>query len=620
MIGTAISHDRILENLGGGGIPSEHAADTPSSSRSALEFFSGFGDFAPLLIGVTGHRDLRSEDDDALRREVELLFSRLQAEWEPSAPSAPIVLLTALAKGADQLVAEIAFNKGIPVIAVLPLPLKSYEDDFADPADLHAFRKLLRQSSAVVTVPSSGSNVESRLDRARYYKTAGAYIVRHCAVLIALWDGVEENKPGGTSDVVRMKLHGVHPTAQSGENIFELASVGPVYQIVTPRQSSTELPEIRLQVLHPDGKATVIGAAKPELLDQATRFLIAGLRRFNGDWSKLRKLLASRMHESEQEILPSVTVTNDIAYLRRSYAVADVMARYFQKLSTRTVRCYFWLLLLAGLLLGTIFNFYYSDFGRDGFVIGYLAVMVTVWCLYVFSNTRQFHNRYHEYRALAEALRIQLFWRVAGIDESVGGYYPNCQAGELGWVHRALRAASLPIEGPRGGNVELVEEQWVRGQLSFYHKAEKRDGRYARRLSLWGTLALWVAVPWAVLRVLARSDGQVKGGLDLGTRAFYLPVPPDAPAFLLSTLCVILATMSALALALFGYNHLRGFSEHAKRYSGMIPLFEYSSLALSKSRDCGSQQRILLHLGREALAENAYWLLMHHERKFDLPR
>jgi hypothetical protein len=104
MIGTTISHYRIPKKLGGGGIPSEYVADTLSSSRSALEFFSGFGDLAPLLIGVTGHRDLRSEDEDALRRQVELLFSRLQAEWEPSAPSAPIVLLTALAKGADQLV------------------------------------------------------------------------------------------------------------------------------------------------------------------------------------------------------------------------------------------------------------------------------------------------------------------------------------------------------------------------------------------------------------------------------------------------------------------------------------------------------------------------------------
>ena len=55
--------------------------------------------------------------------------------------------------------------------------------------------------------------------------------------------------------------------------------------------------------------------------------------------------------------------------------------------------------------------------------------------------------------------------------------------------------------------------------------------------------------------------------------------------------------------------HGGGFSEHAKRYSGMIPLFEYSSRAISECCDCESRQRILLHLGREALAENAYWVL-----------
>jgi hypothetical protein len=41
----------------------------------------------------------------------------------------------------------------------------------------------------------------------------------------------------------------------------------------------------------------------------------------------------------------------------------------------------------------------------------------------------------------------------------------------------------------------------------------------------------------------------------------------------------------------------------------MIPLFEYSSRAISECCDCESRQRILLHLGREALAENAYWVL-----------
>ena len=54
----------------------------------------------PLLVAATGHRDLRAQDLDALREEVRAVFVGMQNRM----PNTPLVLLTGLAEGADQLV------------------------------------------------------------------------------------------------------------------------------------------------------------------------------------------------------------------------------------------------------------------------------------------------------------------------------------------------------------------------------------------------------------------------------------------------------------------------------------------------------------------------------------
>ena len=52
-----------------------------------------------------------------------------------------------------------------------------------------------------------------------------------------------------------------------------------------------------------------------------------------------------------------------------------------------------------------------------------------------------YDNKYFDYRALAEGLRVQIFWRIAGLRDSVADhYYPGNKEG-----HIPTRSAS---EGP----------------------------------------------------------------------------------------------------------------------------------------------------------------------------
>ena len=101
----------------------------------------------PLVIGVTGHRDLRDEDIALLKTAVEVVFDRLEEFINPDRPfdrmrrmvwstagkhagATPMIVLTSLAEGADQLVAQVALERGLQLVAPLPLPTEEYRRDF----------------------------------------------------------------------------------------------------------------------------------------------------------------------------------------------------------------------------------------------------------------------------------------------------------------------------------------------------------------------------------------------------------------------------------------------------------------------------------------------------------
>src|SRR5271154_6740844 len=98
----------------------------------------------PLVVGVTGHRDLRLEDIPALEREFETILKRLQNDYQGNTGGdVPLVLLSALAEGADRLAARVALSVGATLVAALPMPRDEYRRDFETAARQIEFDQLL---------------------------------------------------------------------------------------------------------------------------------------------------------------------------------------------------------------------------------------------------------------------------------------------------------------------------------------------------------------------------------------------------------------------------------------------------------------------------------------------
>jgi hypothetical protein len=99
--------------------------------------------------------------------------------------------LTSLAVGTDQLFAEICFDLGVPVKAVIPLV--GYERFFTGEA-LGAYQRLIGLAQ-VVSLPGD-------VDEQRAFLEAGRYVVDHSDLLVAVWDGLPAAGTGGTAHIV----------------------------------------------------------------------------------------------------------------------------------------------------------------------------------------------------------------------------------------------------------------------------------------------------------------------------------------------------------------------------------------------------------------------------------
>ena len=83
------------------------------------------------------------------------------------------------------------------------------------------------------------------------------------------------------------------------------------------------------------------------------------------------------------------------------------------------------------------------------------------------------------------------------------------------------------------------------------------------------------------------------------------------------------ASMIVVGAALLHfYGHSSAFGDEAKHYAQMGRLFHQAHRRLQKlaGGDGAATRRLLIELGREALAENGDWVLTRRDRPLELPK
>jgi hypothetical protein len=279
-----------------------------------------------------------------------------------------------------------------------------------------------------------------------------------------------------------------------------------------------------------------------------------------------------------------------------------------------------------------------------------------VCLVFAFAFWQLIHHRRSEEikldtRALSEGIRVQFYWHAAGIPQSVSDHYLMQVRSELSWVRAAILGCTPPPQIIRREFYRMQDEQrnrvvraslqgWCTEQHDYFRKAYPKQRRWNHWLEWlgfrfaffgWGVAGLFFAL-WIVhlagahqedqRPTTAQSRSELREGQEHGA-----PLP-DAkhPGHLYLTVSALFVVAGGLMLA---YKERRFFAEQSRQYERMYGLFRNAFTILhqiveSKDPAMDAKARtaliepILLTLGREALSENASWLILHRARPAEL--
>jgi hypothetical protein len=573
----------------------------------------------PFVVGVTGHRDLAPSGISGTRDAVKSVLEELVRQLG----EVKLQIVCGMAEGADQLVAGVALELGLPVHAVLPMPLAMYRDDFSGEA-LAAFDQLLDEPEVTVhEIPlppdlDQGMASAQGPDRDRLYTRLGEFLGRRSNLLLALWDGKVNGLAGGTGDVL-LRYLGASPPDAPFDGDLEMVQGKPedaaesnlAVWVRVDRGSDNELLAGEVSYLAGEiglgrllSYATIPAPIQERLaaldLHLVEHRELAETGKLGPGWSLFGGV--------EREALPDELVERlqriDDAYLR-----VDGLALHNQQRSDRVFAIFG---LMAG-TMGLLFLLYAKIAALKVFLLGYLVLFAGGYFAFKFAGKRHWFTRHLVYRVTAESLRVHFFMALSGIDDrsdfsrllDLTGIrrFPG-----FGWVADALRIATPLATDPRAHDEErlkLVQSCWIDDQAAYFkrkihqlheehHRLEKiKHGLFI--LSFVGVIGL-------VLFKKLLVGTSVIEGLDF------------------KTLLVFLMGLLPLWLGIWEiYQNKMAVRELLWQYRNQADLFASTASRLQSSRSEIESRHVLLDLADRSLFEVYLWAIHRFHREHEPP-
>ena len=427
--------------------------------------------------------------------------------------------------------------------------------------------------------------------RERRYRAVDLFLAQQSHLLLALWDGRPTTSIAGTAAVVHLKLEGPSGSPEAGLRPLDAEDGGPVYYVHAPRAGET-----------------VQAVKKPEWLfpqegDEALFHTLCGrLERFNSE--PLRRSITERLPDAAAALLPDIASRSAAERtLATAFAAADLLARHYQRITRVVLR----LTLLFAALLALTFELYAEILPWRALPAGYLAAFASLTALLLWQGRRDVQGRYLDYRALAEGLRVQFYWRLAGLPDSASSSYLRKQLDELRWIREALRAAAA-LTPSVTAHPELAIEHWVGGQAVYYADRAQSQRKRLHHLERRSRLFLGAGLLATAILVV------------FWNRLETLP--------LWHRWLVVLMGFAPIGAALWEtYVERLGLRTQVNQYARFAGIFRRARrFAERLDRHPTRHDRhhaltaLLRELGREALMENGDWVLLLRERPIVLPK
>lgn len=473
-----------------------------------------------LRVGVTGHRDaaLAVADRAALEQAVADVLAQLAQsanqvlQQQPavySGGTAQLQLISALAEGADRLVAQQALQAGWTLHALLPFSAASYQLDFETDASKQAFSGLLASAHGVTDLA---------IDRASAqltgYEAVGKLLARNTDVLIALWDGKPARGPGGSASVVEMALQEGVPVVWVGVTAEQpVRCIAPGNGVVQQMSWQSWLADYVANTLTPPlldadrleqqelahFMATSPGRVKKGWLYPFFQWCFTGRKPKKSDFvqANVQEITAKQwqvFNEGTAAAMPDVQAS---AVIHQHYIKADLMASSMaQRYRGASVLNY---LLASMAVLMALLGLLLKDFKLVWILIE-LSLISGMLLNTSVGKRHRWHKKWLDYRLLAEQLRVARYFSLIGANSLKQHRWQASfhQAQHLSWVNwylsAVIRCVSLPA-GPLGssctGHFSRGLTTQLNDQIAYHHHTATQAHKADHRLHIFGEICLY---------------------------------------------------------------------------------------------------------------------------------
>lgn len=521
---------------------------------------------APVLaIGITGHRSLAAADPGivaGVARALGLALDLVRAAGDRAVAAdgrggeATYRLVTMLAEGADLIAAGEAAIRSIPVCAILPGAAAAYRATFEHPGSATAFDAALAAAERVYELPLATIDDPA-------FGQANALILAQSDLLVAVWDGRPARGPAGTAEVVQAAIEQriptivVRPEADAFPEIIADAEPLGLARRAAELERSPAAPALRRTVAailrQPQRRSQrrALGAylsERPSLTAFRTGHRLLNL--LGGSWKDRRlapRPLAAGPHPALQ--------ADDAAHIARiglEFDRADALANHYGELMRSTLVLRFLVIAFAALVNAAVA----LSLPWLNPLSALAQVLVTLFPpLGEQSRARhRWHERWLDYRTLAERLRCLRYLQPLGLSDEVHGSIASGQVPR--WADWYLTRLARELGPPAGGltQAEIAERfAWIRDamaeQLAYHKRTLKRLARLDMRLR-------WIAGVTVFATLVAGAASMVP--LLAASNSAY------APPLLLTFATAAASVMTLAATLAESFNGLRSAADFVR--------------------------------------------------------
>lgn len=451
-------------------------------------------------------------------------------------PNTPIKLMSSLAKGADQLCGEVALELGIGLIAALPMEASDYQKDF-EGEDLNKFNYLLNKAEKNFVVPYTEDTNE--LSRDYCYRQASIYLAEHCHVLIALWDGSDPKLGGcGTAETVDFVINHTY----KDDNRCIKKDSGYVIHIKTPRDDN------------------------------------------NVDVGKIKEI------GNRQAYLDSLTKLDQMNKEKNSPDELSIIngKKYHNILK---------LLSILGMMIAILFLLY-DEALMINLIIMLGFILVFMFITYKLATKSKCHEKYIEYRVLAECIRIQEHLNHLNSKFEVADFLDWNRRHDTNWIYKAMKSYSIFSEKD---NNEDIKKDWLIEQRDYHSKSVLKTKKLIDRNNRIVNTSLVLSISMYIFTLLFEY---------VISKKFVMNIE-----LVRTIIKIVLGSLSALSIFAANYygklSLQRVYEDHIK----MCELFNKSIDYVDKN---GVNDSFIKELINEELSENSNWCSYEKDNEINL--